>query len=222
VDNGIPNRSAQAELGGRNEISVREEIADRLRSSSEAARKNLKKCSGTGEEALSQREINDLEKRIVFEYAKEKALWVKDLYSLGDPLPGGGNENTLAINKNTGALYKSNNLFNSKDSISTLLEQIKVHNLLFPHTKYEIAGFTGIDNGESRPPYIEVILKQEYIPNATEATPQEIADYMNDIGFEQLDNHRFTNGQYTISDLRPRNVLKDDNGIIYVVDDIVS
>ncbi|MDR0863361.1 MAG: hypothetical protein LBO74_00320 [Candidatus Symbiothrix sp.] len=221
VNNGIFNGSTQKELGGSNEVSIRTEIADKLRNGVEEARRKLAESSQNGSRILSQYEQEDLEKQITFDYAKENGLWVDDLYSLGRPLKG-GIENTLALDNMTGILYKSNNLLNSKFLISNLIEQIRVHNLLFSETKYEIVGFTGIDNGKNRTPHIEVILKQDYVPNTTESTPQEILDYMQSIGFQQLNEITFTNGQYIVSDLRPRNVLKDENGIIYVVDDIVS
>lgn len=85
-----------------------------------------------------------------------------------------------------------------------------------------MVGFTGIDNGKNRVPYIEVILKQDYVPNAVQATEQEVAEYMLSVGFEAVNEHTFVLGKYTVSDLHPRNVLKDENGIIYVVDNIIT
>ncbi len=162
------------------------------------------------------------EKRYFLTYAKENNIWIDNLYSLGAPFAGGGNENTLAYDEENKVIYKSNNLLNYRFRISKLMESIVIHNQLFPETKYDIVGFTGVDNGKTRTPYIEVILKQDYIPNAVQATQQEISDYMHAIGFEQVDEHTFMNEQYTVSDLRPRNVLKDANGNIYVVDNIIS
>ena len=170
---------------------------------------------------LSSYEKQDLEKRIVLDYAKEKGLWIDDLYSLGNPSNAGGNENTLAIDQENNIVYKSNNLFNANHTISVLLEQIQLHNKLFPQTKYELVGFTGIDNGVKRVPHIEVILKQDFIKEAEQATPQEIDDYMEAISFQKVDEAKYTNGQYTVYDLYPRNVLKDKRGTIYVVDNIV-
>lgn len=81
---------------------------------------------------LSDHEKYDFEKRIVFELAKEKSLWISDLYSLGKPTQAEGYENTLAI-----------------------------------------------------------------------------------------EEAKYVNNDYVIHDLYPRNVLKDVNNTIYVVDDIV-
>lgn len=190
-----------------------EEVSDRIKRGFETIGEKLQE--------LSDHEKQELEKRIVLAYAKEKGLWIDDLYSLGSPTNAGGYENTLAIDAENNAVYKSNNLFNANHSIAVLIEQLQLHNLLFPETKYELAGFTGIDNGSKRAPYIEVILKQDFVKNAEQATPLEINSYMESIGFQKIDEAKYSNGQYTVYDLYPRNVLKDETGIIYVVDNIV-
>ncbi|TZF83246.1 hypothetical protein FW774_13235 [Pedobacter sp. BS3] len=196
-----------------------EEIADRLRKSVEDARGTLEKSKGNG--ILSIQDQRDVENRVAFDYAKENGLWVDNFYSLGNPYKG-GNENTIVLDTENHVVYKSNNLFNSQFLISGLLKQIRIHNELFPETNYKLVGFTGIDYGKSRPPYIEVVMKQDFISNFTTPTPQEIADFMSLLDFEQVSGTSFINGQYTVSDLYPRNVLKDEDGIMYVIDDIVS
>lgn len=210
-DSKISKRSAQKKFRGSDENALYKDFTDRLQKSLEAVERNLKGY-----------EREDFEKCVAFEYAHEKDIWIRDLYSLGKPAETGGNENTLVLDEATGFLYKSNNLFNSKFLISGLLTQVRIHNLLFPETKYELVGFTGIDSGKNRTPYVEVILKQIYVDNAVQATPQEISDFMQSLGFQQINEVAFANGQYTVADLYPRNVLKDKNGFIYVVDDIVS
>lgn len=42
------------------------------------------------------------------------------------------------------------------------------------------------------------------------------------IGFQKIGEAKYTNGQYIVHDLYPRNVLKDEKGTIYVVDNIVK
>lgn len=194
-----------------------EKIADKLRESVEAAKRERK-----GQAILTQHEQEDIEKHTALLYAKENNLWIDNLYSLGKPTKVSGYENTLALDEVNDIVYKSNNLFNSGFLISNLLNQIRIHNILFPETKYELVGFTGIDNGENRPPHIEVIIKQDFVEDAVQASPQEITEFMLSLGFEKINGTTFTNGQYTVADLFPRNVLKDKNGVIYVVDNIVS
>jgi len=209
-------RSSSEELRGSDENTIGAKISDRLRRSVETAKSEL-----NGKE-LPKHKQEDLEKRIAFEYAKENGLWYDNLYSLGQATGLGGNENTLALDNENNVLFKSNNLFNSQFLISQLLEQVKVHNWLFPETRYEVIGLTGIDHGKNKVPYIEVILKQAFVRDASNAMPQEISNFMESLGFEKINDSSYTNGKYTVSDLHPRNVLKDKNGFIHIVDNIIS
>lgn len=167
---------------------------------------------------MTQYERQDIEKILAFELAKENELWIENLYSLGNTYLVGGHENTLVLNEDTCEVFKSNNLANSKNLISNLFESITIHNRIFPDTAYEFVGFTGIDNGSSKPPYIEVVFKQRFIPGTTKAEPDEIKSFMEALGFEQRTPVSYYNGKYLISDLHPRNVLKDAYCNIFVVD----
>ncbi|MCE7041046.1 hypothetical protein [Dyadobacter sp. CY312] len=171
---------------------------------------------------VSHYDIEDIERKVTFEYAKNNGLWIESIYSLGSPLTGGGNENTLVLSFENTTLYKSNNLFNSNNSIVQLLGQTVAHNLNFPDTKYELAGFTGFSNGLKRAPYIEVVLKQDYIPNSTQASPNEIQKFMTSLGFSKISEISYQNEFYIVSDLFPRNVLKTANGGIVVIDNIIT
>ena len=220
-NNGIPKRFSQAECGTQDEEDSRmEEISSRLRASVKTAKGKGATFGRNGSKTLSIQEIRDFESLSALEYAKEKEFWITNLYDLGNPFSS-GNENTVVLNSDEGVVYKSNNLMNSK-TISGLFDQITIHNQLFPETKYDLVGFTGIDKGKGKTPYIEVILKQTLLDNTTPATFEEIADYMLLLGFKKISNTSFTNGQYTLSDLYPRNVLRDSNVDLYVIDDIIS
>ena len=127
------------------------------------------------------------------------------------PMPS-GNENNVYLNTDDGHVYKVNNLVNSK-GILPLFERIQLHNQLFPSAQYEFVGFTGFDGGSIYP-----VFRQEYVNDATFATPEEIDSYMQSLGFHQTGKAEYSNGNVTISDLRPRNVLKDVDGDLYVID----
>jgi hypothetical protein len=63
------------------------------------------------------------------------------------------------------------------------------------------------------------IFKQNLIKEATPATTIEIATYMAALGFRSTSlAGRYTNDKFEVWDLLPRNVLKDDEGDIFVVD----
>lgn len=198
----------QGEHGTLPEISgEQEEPVYQLRRRIEEASRNASESErGRGR----QQEVNQM----IETQAKENGLWtpIQNLSHLGTPFLS-GNENDTYLDRETAAVYKMNNLVNSKN-LPELFKRIDLHNELFPQTKYELVGFTGFGNGGT----IYPIYKQEYIDNAEFATPEEIGAYMQDLGFNKAGEAEYSNGDITISDLRPRNVLKDTEGDIYVID----
>ena len=63
------------------------------------------------------------------------------------------------------------------------------------------------------------IFKQSLIKDSVPATSIEIATYMAALGFSSTPvNGRYTNGELEVWDLLPRNVLKDSEGDIFVID----
>ena len=198
----------QGEHGTLPEISgEQEEPVYQLRRRIEEASRNASESErGRGR----QQEVNQM----IETQAKENGLWtpIQNLSHLGTPFLS-GNENDTYLDRENAAVYKMNNLVNSKN-LPELFKRIDLHNELFPQTKYELVGFTGFGNGGT----IYPIYKQEYIDNAEFATPEEIGAYMQDLGFNKAGEAEYSNGDITISDLRPRNVLKDTEGDIYVID----
>lgn len=177
-ENNISERVPQEELRGGNEVHSREQEArDRLEQRVREAETQLKR-------PLTQHERQDVENQAAYDYANENGLWVDDLYSLGEPTNAGGNENTLALDRENGVIYKANNLFNSEQSISKFFDGIENHNKLFPENKYELVGFTG-HNIDGRP-YVEPIVKQDYVPGAKQATQKEIDAHMKSLGWEEV------------------------------------
>lgn len=198
----------QGEHGTLPEISgEQEEPVYQLRRRIEEASRNASESErGRGR----QQEVNQM----IETQAKENGLWtpIQNLSHLGTPFLS-GNENDTYLDRENAAVYKMNNLVNSKN-LPELFKRIDLHNELFPQTKYELVGFTGFGNGGT----IYPIYKQEYIDNAEFATPEEIGAYMQDLGFNKAGEAEYSNGDITISDLYPRNVLKDTEGDIYVID----
>lgn len=198
----------QGEHGTLPEISgEQEEPVYQLRRRIEEASRNASESErGRGH----QQEVNQM----IEAQAKESGLWtpIQNLSNLGTPFLS-GNENDTYLDRENDAVYKMNNLVNSKN-LPELFKRIDLHNELFPQTKYELVGFTGFGNGGA----IYPIYKQEYIDNAEFATPEEIGNYMQALGFNKTGEAEYSNGDVTISDLRPRNVLKDAEGDVYVID----
>ena len=154
----------------------------------------------------------EIEQRAAEQLAKSAGIWIPmdDIFDLGSPGPS-GNENDTYVSKDT--IYKVNNLLNS-GGICKLLDKILLHNLIFLNTAYRLHGFTGYDGRTIMP-----VLEQERICEAKPATQIMIDTYMSALGFEKEgESGRFSNGDFVVWDVVPRNVLVDKDGDMYVVD----
>ena len=161
-----------------------------------------------------EKDVNhlDIEQRVAEQYAKENGIWlsIDKVFDLGTPGPC-GNENDTYVKDDM--IYKVNNLLNC-GSILRLFDKLLWHNDLFYDTAYSFYAFTGFDGRTVMPVFVQRLVK-----NAQPATPIEIETYMAAIGFTKKNNEgRFANSMYEVWDLVPRNVLKDNDGDIYVVD----
>ena len=154
----------------------------------------------------------ETEQRVAEQMAKDQGFWIPmmDVFNLGVPGPC-GNENDTYVGEKV--IYKVNNLLNC-GSILRLLDKVKMHNEIFPDTFYQLYAFTGFDDRTIMP-----ILKQDFIKDAS-PTPQIAIDtYMAALGFTREEAiGRYSNAAYTVWDLIPRNVLRDQDGDIFVVD----
>jgi hypothetical protein len=202
AEDGISERISQASDGadsGKADGGL--QSADQLRRGIEEASRDARG---------GEKEVN----RTIEALGQSLGLWIpfENLSSLGSPFVG-GNENTNYLDEN-GTIYKVNNLMNS-GTIVDLFNRIDLHNAIFPNTRYELVGVSGFGNGSS----IYPVYKQYFVRDAEFATPEEIDSYMRSLGFEKTSKEaEYSNGEYVVSDLRPRNVLKDSDGDIYVVD----
>ena len=154
----------------------------------------------------------EIEQRVAEQYAKSNNIWIPmdNIFDLGIPGPS-GNENDTYVAKDT--IYKVNNLLNC-GGICKLFDKILLHNLIFPNTAYRIHGFAGYDGRTIMP-----VLEQDRICEAQPATQIMIDTYMAALGFEKEGEAGvFSNGEYKVWDVVPRNVLVDKDGDIYVID----
>ena len=89
-----------------------------------------------------------------------------------------------------------------------------LHNFIFAETAYQFVGFTGFESTSIMP-----IFKQDLIRNAIPATQIEISTYMAALGFEATEKTgSYKNNDLMVWDVLPRNVLKDAEGDIFVID----
>ena len=177
-----------------------QEAAARLRERIESAQRNSK--SG----------LREIENRVTREFAQENGLWIENEFKLGTPFPSGDEHNNY-IDAENQVIYKVNNRMHTP-SILELLDRIELHNKSFPNTQYRLVGFTAVgENSDVWPVFV-----QDYVSDARMASIEEIDSYMGALGFTRVGDGRYSNGEVVIKDLKPRNVLADPNGDIYVVD----
>lgn len=99
-------------------------------------------------------------------------------------------------------------------SILDLLDRMEHHNKYFPNSKYSLVGFTAIsENGDVMPVFV-----QNFVPDARMASIEEIDGYMGALGYIRVGDGRYSNGEVLVKDLKPRNVLVNENGDVFVVD----
>ena len=157
--------------------------------------------------------INELEKRAAEDWAKSNGCWIPmaDIFDLGLPGPSGSESDTFLTKE--GIIYKMNNLLHCQDSIVSALLRFALFNILFPDTAYSFVGFAGFDGRSVYP-----IVKQNFIKDCTPATQNEVDCYMAAIGFEKIEAGKYKNQEFLVSDILPKNVLKDPTGDLFVID----
>ena len=161
-----------------------------------------------------QSDVNHLEveQRVAEQYAKENGMWlsISDVFDLGVPGPSGNENDTYVSND---IIYKVNNLLNT-GSILRLLDRVMWHNNLFYDTAYTLHAFTGFEGRTIMP-----VLQQRLVKDSVPATAIEIETYMAAIGFTKLnDEGQYANDEFVVWDLVPRNVLRDKEGDIFIID----
>lgn len=178
-------------------------------------RRRIKEGSGNASENFRDvSSVNPQDEALIAEdLARTEGMWMdfSEIANLGTPFPNGV-ENDVFLNSNGNLIYKVNNLMTSK-TLLALFDRLILHNSLFPQTGYKLKGFTGFGNGSIYP-----ILSQDFIPNEREATPIEIDMYMAALGFQKISDAKYSNETIEVSDLHSRNVLRDKDGDLYVID----
>lgn len=153
------------------------------------------------------------EQDIIEHYIKVNNCWISldEMFRLGIPGPS-GSENDTYVDLNGSIVYKMNNLIHT-GSFYRLFHRLILHNQLFPQTAYQLLGFTGYEGRTIYP-----LLTQRYVENANPAEPSEIREYMLRLGFQETAEWTYQNNAYLISDLKPKNVLRDSDGDLFIID----
>ena len=159
--------------------------------------------------------------RRLTEYAKENGCWV-DLKEIKKKLKylGSGAEADVYLDIDGRYVLK---VINYQASCETPLDflnnRIALHNTLFPETVYELLGFAYSYEIDEEGFYF--IVKQPFIDSKKpRPTQEEIDEYMKRKGF-LIDDATCFIEEFAITDLAPRNFVKDNDGKLYCIDPMI-
>lgn len=144
-------------------------------------------------------------------FANSNNLWY-DLSSLDITYMDKGGENEVFHDGNA-SVIKLNNFEYAGDDLENFFLRIFAHNKYFSNVPYELIGFTHNSLNE-----FCAVLIQPYIKAEREATEDEIAEYMEALGFEMDYMDEFHNEIYEVFDAVPNNVLYGIDHDLYFID----
>ena len=157
-------------------------------------------------EGYKGRQIKEL---IVF--ANVNNLWI-DLSHLNITYMDKGGENEV-FHDGKSSVIKLNNFEYAGDDLENFFIRINAHNKFFSNVPYQMIGFSYNSRQE-----FSAVLTQPYILAEREATEDEIAEYMEALGFEMDYIDEFHNDQYEVFDAVPNNVLYGIDKDLYFID----
>lgn len=157
-------------------------------------------------EGYKGRQIKEL---IVF--ANANNLWI-DLSHLNITYMDKGGENEV-FHDGKSSVIKLNNFEYAGDDLENFFIRINAHNKFFSNVPYQMIGFSYNSRQE-----FSAVLTQPYILAEREATEDEIAEYMEALGFEMDYIDEFYNDQYEVFDAVPNNVLYGIDKDLYFID----
>lgn len=167
-----------------------------------------KEAAGEAEptESYKREQIKELIK-----FANTNNLWI-DLSHLNITYMDRGGENEVFHDGNV-SVVKLNNFEYAGDDLENFFIRIAAHNKFFCNVPYQMIGFAYNSQQE-----FCAVLIQPYILAEREATEDEIATYMQALGFEMDYYDEYHNSDYEVFDAVPNNVLYGIDGDLYFID----
>ena len=160
--------------------------------------------------------------RRLTKYAIENGCWFdlkEDIKNTFKYLGSGAESDVYLDNDGKHVLKVVNYRAFSETPLEFLNNRISVHNAIFPGTAYELVGFTYSHEIDEEGFYF--ITRQDFIDSRKpRPTQEEIDEYMEKRGFVIRDDSCVIEG-YLITDLAPRNFVKDNDGKLYCIDPMI-
>ena len=159
--------------------------------------------------------------RRLTEYAQKHNCWFafKSIKENFKYLGSGAESDVYFDNDGKSVIKLVNYSAYSETPLDFLNHRITLHNTIFPETAYELLGFTYSHEIDEEGFYF--ITRQTFIDSKNpRPTQEEIDNHMERKGFVIHDGTFVIEG-YIISDLAPRNFVKDNNGKLYCIDPMI-
>ncbi|MEQ3108152.1 hypothetical protein K6V25_11435 [Bacteroides salyersiae] len=147
----------------------------------------------------------------LIKFANDNGLWI-DLSHFNITYMDRGGENEVFHDGNV-SVVKLNNFEYAGDDLENFFIRITAHNKFFSNVPYQMIGFAYNSLQE-----FCAVLVQPYILAEREATENEIAAYMQALGFEMDYYDEYHNSDYEVFDAVPNNVLYGIDGDLYFID----
>jgi hypothetical protein len=144
-------------------------------------------------------------------FAESKQLWINFTSSQFTFMSKGGENEVYYDNKQF--VLKLNNFEYAGDDLENFFIRIAAHNEIFRNVPYDLIGFAYNSQEE-----FCAVISQPYIIAEREATEEEIASYMEMLGFTMDCYDEFHNDKYIVFDAVPNNVLYGIDGDLYFID----
>ena len=148
----------------------------------------------------------------LIDFANSNNLWIS-LSNLNVEFLSKGGENEVYTGNKDNIVIKLNNFEYAGDDLENFFIRINAHNKLFGNVPYQMIGFAY----NSKKEFCAVLI-QPYILAEREATADEIAAYMEALGFEMDYYDGYHNSEYEVFDVVPNNVLYGIDGDLYFID----
>lgn len=145
-------------------------------------------------------------------FATSNNLWIS-LSELNVEFLSKGGENEVYTGDKDNIAIKLNNFEYAGDDLENFFIRIVAHNKFFSNVSYQLVGFSYNSQQE-----FCAVLIQPYILAEREATEDEIATYMQALGFEMVYYDEYHNKIYEVFDAVPNNVLYGIDGDLYFID----
>ena len=154
-------------------------------------------------------EIDELQERLIVEWAKSANLWVEDsekilVNNFGAMIAQGAESKVYYKDGDTSVVKERVSIYSTTQKA---LDAIVLHNTLFPETAMKVIGFTRDSNGLFR-----IILTQPYINCLRLASKQEIDKMVMAKGFHDNWNGagvNYISDRLVLEDMHPANVFID-------------